>query len=36
MRCSGEASDSALLGEDMFEFGRNRATTLLWTEDCEL
>jgi hypothetical protein len=30
---SGRADDGALLGEDMFEFGRNRATTLLWTED---
>lgn len=30
---SGGAGDGAGLGEDMFEFGRNRATTLLWTED---
>ena len=29
----GHASDSATIGEDMFEFGRQRATTLLWTED---
>lgn len=30
---SGRAGDGAALGEDMFEFARNRATTLLWTED---
>ena len=30
---SGGANDGALLGEDMFAFARNRATTLLWTED---
>ena len=30
---AGGASDAAAVGEDMWEFGRNRATTLLWTED---
>ena len=30
---AGRADDGAALGEDMFEFARNRATTLLWTED---
>ena len=30
---AGGASDAAMLGEDMFEFARNRATTCLWTED---
>ena len=29
----GTTWGGAGLGEDMFEFARNRATTLLWTED---